>query len=171
MSGKRFGTSGTKEKRMKRRHLFLGIFLLSLSLLVGSCNSAPDGFNAPTGSTVTLPKTGSVKLAPGATLYLATPVNVALETGDPGNNIYVLGICTMCEIADWPDGTERVDPTEAVVVGTSYPFSTGSSGSRTVVIVLKSPDTYGVDSYEAKFSATLGNGEGGDMTITVSAFE
>lgn len=151
-----------------------------LSILALSCNVAPDGYNAPAGSEVTLPEDATVATDSEffliITLNVTIPIGVATSTttaaSGPGDNIYVVGICTACTIYDWTgdDGRAQMDMTKISAVANPYPFKTNKQGSYTLVVGVEAPANLGVaDTYDAQFSANIGV-TSADMKITVEDF-
>jgi hypothetical protein len=153
---------------------FLAIF--SLSGLAASCDfAAPEGFWAPSGSSVTVVgSAASASVAPGSTATVYVTVSVKVPSAGetvPGNKIYVRGVCTDCKIYDWVagDGRAEMDESKLVEMGTTYAFATNSWGSYTVAIRVEAPSVvFGTSAaYTAKFLADIAAATG-SVSVTVS---
>jgi hypothetical protein len=170
--------SGTKEENMKRTSIqrLVSFSVLSLGLLLMSCNAAPDGFNAPLNSTVSVPDSVDIKMS-GPEVRIITDVSVAGPIGVSGgvgplNDIFVTATCFNCMIYDWPAGTDHVDASLAELQGSSYTFTTDRRGRYTLVVWVDNPQSgpLGVSSYEATFTASIGV-DSSEMKINVGIVE
>lgn len=160
--------------RSTRKLIFTILPGIFLSFVALSCNTAPDGFNAPQNSTVTLlPTNPSVTTDVDFRLLLEVQVEVPVvntevdpttgaptttTTTGPGNDIYVVGTCTNCTIYAWPTGDGRAaqDITKIQKVSNPFPFKTDERGIYLLAILLPAPENLGLTSYTAQFAADIG---------------
>ena len=140
--------------KFKTGKIFL-LILLGLVIVSGlQCNSAPDGFSAPFGSTVAITGADAVTLTSDG-LFL---INVAVTVdGSPGNGIFVIATCNNCTFYDKADGEDATIPVASRLqqVTSPYTFKTNGSGSYPLVIGLSAPSNLGVTSYEAVIGADI----------------
>ena len=146
------------------------VFLLALGW---GCSAAPDGFNAPFGSTGTLPDDSSL-IAPNGAL-VQTSVSVVIPgpkgTAVPGNNVYVVFTCFNCTILDTPNGGGSLDADDLSNLeakANPYGVATNSRGQYNLVVQLPAPAELGVESYEAQLGVDLGVPGGSTSKFSVS---
>lgn len=159
--------------RMKKiRHGLLSIGLLGFF----SCNVAPDGFFAPSGSTVEVEGGGTSFDISDTTQYVLVSGKVKIPEKAtsttptiPGNNIFVQLTCSNCLIFDKADGQSILiaDVTKLKEIGNAMTLSTDSKGLFQVVISLAPPSDTNVSSYKAKLSASI-SVDSADYEVTVS---
>ena len=150
---------------------FIGCFSIVLSMYFLGCNTAPDGFNAPSDSTVTV-------LAEGTSIVTGVPVlrlvNVQVEVVEnnenvPGGNIFVQIQCVKCTIYDKADGEAftAADASKLQEVSNPYAVITDSRGIYPVVVEFQPSSSLGVSSYTAEVLVDIGVATG-NATFTIN---
>jgi hypothetical protein len=131
--------------------------VFACAFFLGSCNEGVNGFNAPTGSSVTLPDGGSSKIFVDTFVFISG--HVVLDSGVPGNSIDVRLFCENCDLYDTdpPGRTDEItDTSELVFQGPIYNIKTNDRGGFDIVVLLRTPSFYGLTSYEASLTADIG---------------
>lgn len=144
--------------------LFFGLFSVMISCMG---TGEYTGYNAPAGSSVTVPDGGDVKIPAGGAVAYIVDVLVTNPDGDPLNDIQMQMGCFQCEIYDKTDGSDYiVSDTPLEWKATPYMVKTNVMGFYQVEVIVVSPSFYGVEDYDADFWANIGFGSQ-IMTIQV----
>ncbi|MFH1263802.1 MAG: hypothetical protein V1495_10230 [Pseudomonadota bacterium] len=166
-----------------KKSLILNLPLLLAGFWMLSCNAAPNGFNAPEGSSVAVtgPTTRAIDTATTVNVHVNVTVPVGIDpifpgstgpdpTSGPGNNIYVVTTCDKCDLMDWAgnDGRATFDHSKLQTVSNPYNFATDARGGYDMAVRLAAPADLGVDSYTATFNAIIGGGQEAALSIAVS---
>ena len=151
------------------------VFFLGTVIFFMSCGRGEyTGFNAPVGTTITLPAGGSTVIPAGGyvdfiTDILVTGPNGGSSSTGPLNDIQMQIGCFQCDIYDKTNGaTYIVSDTPLELKQTPYMIKTNSMGFYQIIVRIFSPVDFGLTTMEAQFWANVGFGST-EMKLTTTA--
>ncbi len=160
--------------RTKIQNFFQCIIITAICFSTLQCNDAPDGFNARSGSTISLSEDTSIETTTDGLLLMTVSVSQTIgttqtSTTGPANGVFVIATCTKCSIFDKADGESITLPVASRLqaVSNPYTFKTDDRGTYSLVLGISAPANLGETSYQAKLTADIGVAAS-TMTISVS---
>ena len=130
--------------------------LLAAMLPALSCNQAAEGFNAESGSSISMGTPASATTSED--VYYLITFSVTNSLGQPANGIQVQTFCQFCEFFDRAPGEYITicDPARLQAVSQPAVFKTGDRGSYQLCVLEPAPANVGLSSYTDHITADIG---------------